>query len=128
MSRNLPLLLLVCLLIPSTYLLTSQQAKHSYCQLEIYTEKIHLPNCSNTSITINNTRCRGQCYSEDLLIYDWQSEPKYHRHQQYIHCCFPNRSQSQAREIHCENQQMKLIHYERITQCECKLCHDRCSK
>ena len=129
MSRTLPLLLLVCLLIPSTFLLTSQQTNLPYCQLESYTEKFSLLNCSNTPISIKSTRCRGQCYSEDLLVYDWQSEPRYHRHQQRIHCCFPKQSHSQAREIHCENhQQKRTIHYERITQCACKLCHDRCSK
>lgn len=124
MSNNLVHLLLY-LLIHLTISLTS---KSPHCQLEFYTEKFHLANCSNTSISINSTRCRGQCYSEDLLVYDWQSEPGYYRHQQSFHCCFPNASESHTREIHCENQQMKYIHFQLITQCLCKSCDDRCSK
>ena len=123
MTGNLILLLL---LLHSTLLLTSKLPTISHCQVESYTEKLNLRNCLNTPISINTTRCRGQCYSEDFLIYDWQHAPGYYRHKHRLHCCSPNSSSSYENQILCENKQFKTIQYRIITQCECKLCTDRC--
>jgi hypothetical protein len=96
------------------------------CQVESYTETINLRSCSNTPISIKTTRCRGQCYSEDFLIYDWQYAPTHYRHQHYLNCCSPNNTKSHETQIICENKQLKTLKYQIITQCECKLCSDRC--
>jgi hypothetical protein len=125
MTRNVILFLL---LIHSTLLLTSKYPLIHHCQVESYIEKIHIRNCLNTSLSIKTTRCRGQCYSEDYLIYDWQYAPAHYRHKHSLHCCSPNNTKSHQTQILCENKQLKTIQYRIVTQCECKLCTDSCSE
>jgi len=120
------ILILFLLLIPSTLLLTAKTPVIHHCQVESYTETINLRNCLNNPISIKTTRCRGQCYSEDSLIYDWQYAPTHYRHQHYIHCCSPNQTKSVETQIICDNNQLQTIKYRIVTQCECKLCSDRC--
>jgi hypothetical protein len=120
------ILILLFLLIHSTPFLTSKIPVIHHCQIEPYTETINLRNCLKTPISIKTTRCRGQCYSEDSLIYDWQYPPNHYRHKHYIHCCSPNTTESHETQILCQNKQLKTIKYRIITQCECKLCSDKC--
>ncbi|CAF0745767.1 unnamed protein product [Adineta steineri] len=99
-----------------------------YCQVESYNETIYLQNCSNNSISIKTTRCRGQCYSEDFLIYDWKYTPLHYRHKHHLHCCSPNRIKSFETQIICENKRLQTVKYRSAVRCECKLCSDRCSE
>ena len=95
------ILILFFLLIHLTPLITSKIPVIHPCQIESYTETVNLRNCLNTPISIKTTRCRGQCYSEDFLIYDWQYAPKHYRHKHYIHCCSPNITISHEIQILC---------------------------
>ena len=96
------------------------------CQLETYIETVNIRDCLSTPMEIETTRCRGQCYSEDFLVYDWQSEPFFYRHQHQIHCCSPNATIRREISIVCANQQQRLIDYPLVTRCDCKFCTDHC--
>jgi hypothetical protein len=120
------LLLLLVLLTSSSLLIAFQNPTIHPCQVESYTETLNLRNCLNTPLFIKTARCRGQCYSEDSLIYDWQYSPRHYRHKHHLHCCSPNKTISHETQILCDNKQLKTIQYRIITQCECKLCSDKC--
>lgn len=126
LNKMTGILILFLFLIHSTSLLTSKLPAIHHCQVEHYTETINLGNCLNTPISIKTTRCRGQCYSEDFLIYDWQYAPNHFRHKHHLHCCLPTNTKSHETQIRCENNQLKTLKYQIITQCECKLCTDKC--
>lgn len=96
------------------------------CSIESYIEPLNVRDCLITPIEIETTRCRGQCYSEDFLIYDWQSEPTHYRHKHQIHCCSPNMTVSREIPIICYNKQQRFIKYPIVTRCNCKLCSDKC--
>ncbi len=96
------------------------------CHIETYIETLNIRDCLMTPIEIETTRCLGQCYSEDFLIYDWQSEPTFYRHKHQIHCCSPNMTIPHDIPIVCSNKQQRLIQYPFITRCNCKLCNDIC--
>ena len=122
------LLLLILCLIPSSILITSNNSIKHHCQVESYTETINLLRCLSTPLSIKTARCRGQCYSEDSLIYDWQYAPKHYRHKHHLHCCSPSKTIPHEIQIQCDNKQLQTINYRIITQCECKLCSDKCSE
>lgn len=105
--------------------LTSKFATVHNCQVEPYTETINLQNCSKNMANVHTTRCRGQCYSEDILIYDWQNAPTHYRHKRKIGCCSPIQHEIQEIRLMCENEP-RTIKYRVITQCECRSCSDRC--
>jgi len=113
-------LLLIC------YSIIMKQTIHS-CSIESYIEIFNIRDCLMTPIEIETTRCRGQCYSEDFLIYDWQSEPRFYRHKHQIHCCSPNMTISREISILCYNKQPRLFKYPSITRCDCKLCTETCN-
>lgn len=120
-------ILILCLLfIHIISLITSKSSLIYHCQVESYTEIINLRTCLNNSISINTTRCNGQCYSEDTLIYDWQNTLKYYRHKHYVQCCLPIHTKPREISIVCENKQIKKLKYRMITQCQCKICSDKC--
>ena len=101
-------------------------SKISPCFVESYIETVTIRDCLSTSMEIETTRCRGQCYSEDVLVYDWQAEPFFYRHQQQVHCCSPNATIRREIPIVCSNQQQRLIDYPVVTRCHCKFCTDQC--
>lgn len=117
---------LIFFLIHLTSLITSKNSPIHHCQVEPYTEIINLRTCLNSSISINTTRCREQCYSEDSLIHDWQYAPTYYRHKHLLHCCLPNNTKSHETRILCDNKQLKIIKYQIVTKCQCKSCSNRC--
>jgi hypothetical protein len=96
------------------------------CSVESYIETLKIRDCLNIPLEIETTRCRGQCYSEDFLIYDWRSEPTHFRHQHHIHCCSPNMTIAREISILCYNKQERIIKYPFVKQCQCKLCTDNC--
>jgi hypothetical protein len=108
-------------------LMTTTRSRIHPCYIESYIETLNIRNCLNTPIEIETTRCRGQCYSEDFLIYDWQSEPTYYRHKHYIHCCSPNMTIPREISIICYNKQQQIIKYPFVTRCNCKSCTDSCN-
>jgi hypothetical protein len=120
------LFLLILYLMPSSLLITSNNSIKHPCQVESYTETVNLLRCLSTPLSIKTARCRGQCYSEDSLIYDWRYAPKHYRHNHHLHCCSPNRTTSHEIQVLCNNKQFQTIKYRIITQCECKLCSDKC--
>ena len=120
------ILILLLLLLHSSLIISTIIPKIYQCQVESYTTRINIRECSNIPISIKTTRCRGQCYSEDSLIYDWQYSPKYYRHKHYLHCCTPNNTIPYETSIMCQNKQRQIIKYQIITQCMCKLYNDNC--
>jgi hypothetical protein len=106
--------------------MTTGISKLHPCYIENYVETLNFRDCLNSPIEIETTRCRGQCYSEDFLVYDWQSEPTPYRHKHYIHCCTPNITTSREIQLLCNNKQQRIIKYPFVTGCECKLCTDNC--
>jgi hypothetical protein len=104
----------------------SQDHRIHPCRVESYEETIQIRDCSNSSIVIQTARCRGQCYSEDLLIYDWQYPPKHYRHQHRLDCCSPNRTSTHTTQMMCHNRQLRTIHYQIVIDCDCKSCSDKC--
>jgi hypothetical protein len=97
------------------------------CSIESYLERLNIRDCLITPIEIEVTRCHGQCYSEDFLIYDWKSEPTYYRHKHSMHCCSPNITIPRQIPILCYNNQQRTIQYPIVTRCECKLCPKNCN-
>ncbi|CAF3329350.1 unnamed protein product [Rotaria socialis] len=107
---------------------TTTLVKH-HCQVEPYTETIYLQNCRSQPIKIDTTRCRGQCYSEDLLIYDWQNAPTHYRHKRHLFCCSPTNTEAQEIRVTCENEnEPQTVKYRFVISCECKPCNDRCTE
>jgi hypothetical protein len=102
-------------------------SKFHPCYTESYMETLKLQDCLNAPMEIETSRCRGQCYSEDYLIYDWQSETTPHRHIRHIHCCSPNITIPRQIQVICNNKQRRIIKYPFVTQCKCKLCTDNCT-
>ncbi|CAF1114667.1 unnamed protein product [Adineta steineri] len=96
------------------------------CYMETYNETLNIRNCLDSPIEIETTRCRGQCYSEDFLIHDWQSESTSYRHNHRIHCCIPNMTIPRQILVICNNQQQRIINYPSVTRCDCKSCTDNC--
>jgi hypothetical protein len=101
-------------------------AKVHECAVQSYNETIHLRDCPNNPVQIEATRCLGQCYSEDYLIYDWREERTHYRHQHQLKCCTPNMTISQDIQVTCKNQQQQIITYPVVMRCECKLCTGAC--
>ncbi|UJR28128.1 hypothetical protein I4U23_009384 [Adineta vaga] len=98
------------------------------CGVESYNETVYLRNCLNYSISIQTTRCRGHCYSEEHLVYDWRHTSGQHRYKHNVHCCSPSATKSHETHVLCQNKQFQAIKYYLVTQCECKRCSDRCSE
>jgi hypothetical protein len=107
-------------------LITSTISRIHPCYVENYIETFHFRDCLNSPFEIETTRCRGQCYSEDFLVYDWQLEPTPYRHKHYIHCCSPNMTIPREIQLICNNKQRRIVKYPYVTRCECKLCTDNC--
>ncbi len=122
LMTTINILLFVFYLIVTTI---SMSRVHS-CYTEPYIETLHIRDCLTSPIEIETTRCRGQCYSQDFLIYDWKSEPLHYRHQHHIYCCSPNTTVTQEIQILCYNKQQRTIKYPSVKQCDCKLCTDNC--
>ena len=99
---------------------------HHHCQVESFTDSVQLPDCSTKAIPIETTHCRGQCYSEDSLIYDWQYVPTHYRHQRRMTCCSPNHTIPYEKRITCDNRQLRTLQYRIITRCDCRTCSDKC--
>jgi len=127
--------LLFLILHVNVYLTTVTDHQHHHyhrlihhCSVEKYTETFYRPKCSTKPLTIVSTRCRGQCASEDYLIYDWKAESLY-RHQHTVACCSPNQTQFHEEHFQCDNhKQIETIQYHSISQCECRSCSDRCRR
>ncbi|CAF0820205.1 unnamed protein product [Rotaria sp. Silwood1] len=120
------ILIFLFLLVHTPPLIISKTPTIHNCQVEPYTETINLQNCLNTPLSIETTRCRGQCYSQDYLVYDWQYAPTHYRHIHHLHCCSPKNTKAHEIQIMCENKKPRTIQYRIVTQCECKKCNDRC--
>ena len=97
-----------------------------HCQVESFTDTIRLGDCLPGPIPIETTRCRGQCHSEDSLVYDWQYAPTYYRHQRRMTCCSPNHTIPYETRIMCDNHQLRTLQYRIITRCDCRACSDKC--
>lgn len=102
------------------------RARLHRCSTEIYVENVTIHDCLNEPIEFEMARCRGQCYSEDYLIYNWQSLAKPYRHQHRMYCCTPKQTYSRSVSFVCQNKQIRQIEYPFITHCDCKLCSDPC--
>ena len=122
MTSTIILRVLLC----SSILTIATMSRIHPCYIEPYSETFILRDCSTRPIEIETTRCRGQCYSEDFLVYDWQAEPTY-RHKHQIQCCSPNTTISREIPIVCSNKQQRFITYPFVTRCNCKLCTDSCN-
>ena len=120
------LLLSLLLLIHSPVLNASTDSLVHPCQVETYTETINVGDCLPVPVQIETARCRGQCYSEDLLLYDWQSEPDNYRHQHRVHCCSASDTVDYETPILCQDNRQETIRYRSVTKCECKRCSDKC--
>jgi hypothetical protein len=99
------------ILLPLSYSIvitaTAKLSRLHPCYVEPYTEIVHIRDCLNIPIKIETTRCRGQCYSEDFLIY----EPSYYQHKHHLHCCSPNITTHQEIQVLCDDDQQRLISY-----------------
>ena len=120
------LLMLLLLVIHSPMLKASKDSLVHPCQVETYTETINVGACSPVPIQIETARCRGQCYSEDRLLYDWQSEPNNYRHQHNVQCCSASDSVDYETRIVCQDKRQETIRYRRVTKCQCRRCSDKC--
>ncbi|CAF3405842.1 unnamed protein product [Rotaria sp. Silwood1] len=105
---------------------TAKISKIHPCYMETSIEVLNIRDCLNTSIQIETRYCRGSCYSQDYLIYDWQSEGKSYRHQHHIHCCSPNITISRELKVMCNDKQLRIIKYPFVQQCQCKSCTNDC--
>src|SRR5689334_5819361 len=119
--------IILLLVFYSTVATTTIMSKIHPCYIESYIETLNIRDCLNTPIEVETARCRGQCYSEDFLIYDWQFEPTHYRHKHHIHCCSPNMTIPREISILCYNKQQRIIRYPFVARCECKLCSDNCN-
>ncbi|CAF0870246.1 unnamed protein product [Adineta ricciae] len=117
---------LLLILIFSVHIITLTSSAVQQCQVEIYNETLYFRHCLDHSISIQTTRCRGQCYSEEELVYDWEQASTYRRYKHNLHCCVPTTTEAHETLVRCQNKQFQTVRYRLVTQCECKPCGDKC--